>query len=639
MAEAIISGGSLTATGGGGGGGVVTQPVASQLNATVVGPAAADTPATGNPVLVAGVDAAGNVQEFGVADANTTAPAQTLSVGGTFNITPATLTTGQIGALQLDSAQNLLVNLKTAIPAGANVIGHVITDTGSTTAVTGNVTVVQPTGTNLHVVVDSGSALTATVTGTKSVNTAAPGATNVGTLPAQANAASQAWTEGFQVPISVDLTGRQRIRGTLTHNNATPTSDLIGVMNGLANAVAPTYVEGDIVLQSVDLSGNTRIIGTRTNNATVPSFQVGVIPALANAAAPTLTEGFQTLLSVNLAGSLRTTGGGVAQASTTSGELGPLVQGAVTTAAPTYTTATTNPLSLDTAGNLRVSTTPAAGAVTTVTGNLTNNNAAPAANNVGVLPFLANAANPTWTEGDLVTGSVDLSGHQRVVATGPTAGGVAATGNPVQIGAVYNTAPATLTNGQTAQLQSTNKGLLEISPGNAASAIGDNQVTVLQFADSSNNSRPITVADTVYGGAFSGTADAARQGWNKMRASTVFRTVQATAAGSTAVWTAAAGNKWRLLKVFIQITDNASLAAGAVLTVSLLDVAASINIAFDIFVPTTAVTTTVGTAAQIQLDLGQFGILAAATATALNVNLSAALVTGNVRVIVQGTEE
>src|SRR6202790_5005209 len=243
MAEAIISGGSLTATGGGGGGGVVTQPVASQLNATVVGPAAADTPATGNPVLVAGVDAAGNVQEFGVADANTTAPAQTLSVGGTFNITPATLTTGQIGALQLDSAQNLLVNLKTAIPAGANVIGHVITDTGSTTAVTGNVTVVQPTGTNLHVVVDSGSALTATVTGTKSVNTAAPGATNVGTLPAQANAASQAWTEGFQVPISVDLTGRQRIRGTLTHNNATPTSDLIGVMNGLANAVAPTYVE------------------------------------------------------------------------------------------------------------------------------------------------------------------------------------------------------------------------------------------------------------------------------------------------------------------------------------------------------------------------------------------------------------
>jgi len=42
-----------------------------------------------------------------------------------------------------------------------------------------------------------------------------------------------------------------------------------------------------------------------------------------------------------------------AQGSTTSGQTGPLVQGAVTTSAPTYTTAQTNPLSLDTAGNLR----------------------------------------------------------------------------------------------------------------------------------------------------------------------------------------------------------------------------------------------------------------------------------------------
>jgi len=41
------------------------------------------------------------------------------------------------------------------LPAGTNVIGHVIDDSGSTTAVTGNVTVVQGTGTNLHVDVDT----------------------------------------------------------------------------------------------------------------------------------------------------------------------------------------------------------------------------------------------------------------------------------------------------------------------------------------------------------------------------------------------------------------------------------------------------------------------------------------------------
>lgn len=42
------------------------------------------------------------------------------------------------------------------------------------------------------------------------------------------------------------------------------------------------------------------------------------------------------------------------QASTTSGQTGPLVQGAVTTAAPSYTNAQTSPLSLTTAGALRV---------------------------------------------------------------------------------------------------------------------------------------------------------------------------------------------------------------------------------------------------------------------------------------------
>ena len=53
-------------------------------------------------------------------------------------------------------------NLHVVVDAGSAVIGHVIMDSGSTTAVTGNVTVVQPTGTNLHVVVDGSVAVTGT---------------------------------------------------------------------------------------------------------------------------------------------------------------------------------------------------------------------------------------------------------------------------------------------------------------------------------------------------------------------------------------------------------------------------------------------------------------------------------------------
>lgn len=54
------------------------------------------------------------------------------------------------------------------------------------------------------------------------------------------------------------------------------------------------------------------------------------------------------------------------------------------------------------------------GGTMTVKGNLTNNNAAPTTNNVGVLPALANAAQPTYTEGDQVLASTNLKGATRI---------------------------------------------------------------------------------------------------------------------------------------------------------------------------------------------------------------------------------
>lgn len=51
---------------------------------------------------------------------------------------------------------------------------------------------------------------------------------------------------------------------------------------------------------------------------------------------------------------MKVVGIGVAQGSSTAGQTGSLVMGAVTTASPSYTTAQTNSLSLDTSGNLRI---------------------------------------------------------------------------------------------------------------------------------------------------------------------------------------------------------------------------------------------------------------------------------------------
>jgi len=82
-----------------------------------------------------------------------------------------------------------LTGITNALPAGTNVIGHVIADTGSTTAVTGNVTVVQPTGTNLHTVLDSGT-LTS-ITNPVAVTVAATLPVSAASLPLPANAAQE----------------------------------------------------------------------------------------------------------------------------------------------------------------------------------------------------------------------------------------------------------------------------------------------------------------------------------------------------------------------------------------------------------------------------------------------------------------
>lgn len=115
---------------------------------------------------------------------------------------------------------------------------------------------------------------------------------------------------------------------------------------------------------------------------------------------------------------------GVAQASTTSGQKGPLSQGAVTTGAPTYTTAQTNPLSLTTAGDLRVVFSNATIAVTAT--NLSTN----VAQFNGVTPLMGNGASGTGAQ------RVSVSNDSSAIAGwGQGATGAAPPSGAVQIGA------------------------------------------------------------------------------------------------------------------------------------------------------------------------------------------------------------
>jgi len=112
-----------------------------------------------------------------------------------------------------------------------------------------------------------------------------------------------------------------------------PVLTVQGVVGGTAQKV-----DGSAVTQPV--SGSVSLTGA-TNNINNISGTVS-LPTGASTAALQPTN--------------------AAQGSTTSGQTGHLMQGAVTTAAPTYTTAQTSPLSLDTTGALRVNVTAGGGA-------------------------------------------------------------------------------------------------------------------------------------------------------------------------------------------------------------------------------------------------------------------------------------
>jgi len=281
------------------------------------------------------------------------------------------------------------------------------------------------------------------------------------------------------------------------YGQGSTTSGENGVLiQGATTTAAPTYTTATTNPLSLDTSGNLRVTGTFTpsglqnvnvtqwdttalgvptayGTAPVTGNYIGVNAFVTNTVAisaaslplPTgaSTSALQTTGNTSLASIVTNTNSLIlAQGSTTSGQTGNLAMGAVTTAAPTYTTGQTDPLSLDTAGNLRV--TLASGTVT-VAGNLTNNNAAPAANNIGVLPAVAAASAPTWTTGDQVLLSEDLSGNLRVITgTGST---TAVTGNvtvvqPTAASLQTTTTPVTA-QGSTTAGQTGNLGLAAVT--------------------------------------------------------------------------------------------------------------------------------------------------------------------------------
>jgi hypothetical protein len=118
--------------------------------------------------------------------------------------------------------------------------------------------------------------------------------------------------------------------------------------------------------------------------------------------------------------------------------------------------------------------------------------------------------------------------------------------------------------------------------------------------------------------------------WDRLRIANTFKTVNVTAAGSTAVWTPGAGNFFRLMGYTISVSGTVAAAGEQV--IELLDGAATVISQHN---ATVQVVITGDT--QIGADLGQ-GYLSVAAANVLNVHLGTAMATGSVAVNVWGTQ-
>lgn len=219
------------------------------------------------------------------------------------------------------------VTVATALPAGTAVIGHVIADSGSTTAVTGSVTVIQPTGNLLHTVIDAGAAVighvindassavighviadsgsTTAVTGTVTVAQATGTNLHVVLDTTSTTAVTQATGTNLHCVCDTGsttvVTGTVTIAGNKTNNNAVPGATNVGTLPAVATTAAPAYTTTDQVALSTDLAGNLRAqlvsvagttLGVPTNFGTTPgaviaesanaSLFIGTVAAIAN---------------------------------------------------------------------------------------------------------------------------------------------------------------------------------------------------------------------------------------------------------------------------------------------------------------------------------------------------------------------
>lgn len=356
--------------------------------------------------------------------------------------------------------------------------------------------------------------------------------TKLPVLPARANTAAPTWTDGNQVPLSVDTSGALRITGTISASNASigvngaaiPTSSTqTGGTDGtnlqpfrvfdLDTGGGTQYVQGiNLRLSSsggsvefgtatnpirIDPIGTTTqpVSGTVTANAGTGNFTVvQATPGNLNA---TVVQGTASNLRTQTASESAT---GVAIPATAN-----LAGGAVTTAAPTYTNGNLGALSLTTGGLLRVDgstvTQPISGTVTVNAGtgtfttqdtsSLVDNNTF-TDNTSRVLPagyYFDEVSGTALTENDIAAARIDSKRAQVLVIEDSTTRGQRAT---VSAAGAVKIDGSAVTQPVSGTIAATQSGTWTVQPGNTA-----NTTPWLTTISQGGNSATVTASNAL----------------------------------------------------------------------------------------------------------------------------------------------
>lgn len=263
-----------------------------------------------------------------------------------------------------------------------------VSGTVTANAGSGTMTVGQATGTNLHTVIDSGTTVVTQSTGSNLHVTSDTGSTTAVTQATGTNLHTV--VDSGSITANIGTSGSLALDATLT--------------GGSQKAIARGGAKG--ATTAADITSTANGADHQGLDVQLQNSSVAVTGTFWQATQPvsgSVTANIGTSGSLALDTTLSTMSGKLPSA------LGAQAVGSSLSVTPA--TSSSWPVT----GTFWQSTQPVSIAATVgVQGAKTNNNAAPGATNVGVLPVVANASPPSWTEGNQVALSTDLSGNLRV---------------------------------------------------------------------------------------------------------------------------------------------------------------------------------------------------------------------------------